>query len=158
MVARDKVYQDLVTVAVLVVLADGTTIVGNLPKPRSKTLNEYLNYPNIFFEIERKDGSFVQISKSSVRSVEATDNPRVDQLAQETKKWESLEPYAVLGVQKSASKDELREAYLKLQRLYHPDRYIGTDLPTEVAEYIGGMARRINIAYSMLVERGRPAN
>ena len=158
MVARDKVYQDLVTVAVLIVLSDGTTIVGNLPKPRSRSLNEYLNYPNAFFEIERKDGSQVQIAKASVRSIEATDNPRVDQLVAEAKKWESLEPYTVLGVQKSAGKDELREAYLKLQRLYHPDRYIGTDLPAEVAEYIGGMARRINIAYSMLVERGRPAN
>ncbi|KAB2851198.1 MAG: J domain-containing protein [Hyphomicrobiaceae bacterium] len=158
MLARDKAYQDLATVAVLIVLSDGSTLAGNMEKPRTRSLTEFLNYPLAFFEIERKDGSRVQIAKSGVRSVEVTDNPRVDQLATEVKKWDSLEPYQVLGVQKSATKDELRDAYLRLQRLYHPDRYIGTDLPTEVAEYIGGMARRINIAYSMLAERGRPAN
>jgi hypothetical protein len=41
-----------------------------------------------------------------------------------------------------------------MMRSYHPDRFAGVELPKEVSSYLESMARRINIAFSML-ETGR---
>ena len=37
-------------------------------------------------------------------------------------------PYKVLGVNEGASQEEIRAAYLKLVKKYHPDKYIDSDL------------------------------
>ena len=37
-------------------------------------------------------------------------------------------PYKVLGVSEGASQEEIRAAYLKLVKKYHPDKYTDTDL------------------------------
>jgi DnaJ-domain-containing protein 1 len=158
MLSRDKEYQDLVQVAVLVTLTDRSTVTGILNRPRSKTLTEYMNQDAAFLEIERRDGSKVNVAKHAIRSIETHDAPRANHLSAELDKFEKFEPHEVLGVAKGAARESVREAYLRLQRLYHPDRYTGTELPPEVADYIGAVARRINIAYAMLSERGRAAN
>jgi DnaJ-domain-containing protein 1 len=141
----------------MVTLLDRATVTGTLRRPRQKTLTEYMNNDVQFIEIERRDGSRLNVAKHAIRSVEQHEAPRVNQLASEIDKFEKFEPHEVLGVARDASREGIREAYLKLQRLYHPDRYTGTELPSEVADYIGAMARRINIAYAMLNERTRGA-
>ena len=142
----------------MIALVDRTTMTGNIQKPRTKTLLEFMNYPAQFIEIERKDGSRVDLSKTAIRTIEPYEAPRANQLSQEMQKFESFEPHDVLGVQKGAPRETIREAYLRMQRMYHPDRFTGTELPSEVADYINAIARRVNIAYSMLSERGRVAN
>ena len=158
MMNRDKEYVDLVTVAVLISLVDRTTITGSLQKPRTRTLLEFMNNGAQFLEVARKDGSHVDLAKSAIRTIEPYEAPRANQLAQEMQKFESFEPHDVLGVAKGAPREAVRDAYLKMQRMYHPDRYTGTELPAEVADYINAIARRVNIAYSILSERGRAAN
>jgi hypothetical protein len=158
MMSRDKAYQDLVESTVLMIMTDGTALTGALHHPRAKTLLEYMNYDSRFIEIERKDGTRVDIAKHAIRSIEVTDNPRTDQLHRAMGQLDTLEPYQVLGIPRGAPREVIREAYLKMQRQYHPDRYTGQELPTEVAEYINAMSRKVNIAYSMLSERGRQAN
>ena len=158
MMSRDKEYVDLVVVNVMITLVDRTTITGNLNKPRTKTLLEFMNYDAQFIELERKDGSRVDLAKTAIRTIEPYEAPRANQLSQEMHKFESFEPHEVLGIIKGAPREAVREAYLKMQRMYHPDRYTGTELPAEVADYINAIARRVNIAYSMLSERGRAAN
>ena len=158
MVARDKEYVDNVTIAVLITLVDRTTVTGSLQKPRTKTLLEFMNYGAQFIEIERKDGSHVDLAKAAIRTIEPYEAPRANQLSQEMQKFESFEPHDVLGVPKGAPRETIREAYLKMQRMYHPDRFTGSDLPTEIADYINAISRRVNIAYSILSERGRVAN
>lgn len=158
MMSRDKEYLDLVTVTILITLVDGSSIAGNLQKPRTKSMLEFMNYDVAFIEVERKDGSKVEVAKAALRTIEVTDNPRTDQLANEIRKFDNFEPYSILGVPKGATKEQIREAYLRMQRLYHPDRYTGHELPPEVADYIGAVARRVNLAYSMLSERGRSAH
>ena len=39
-----------------------------------------------------------------------------------------INPYKVLGVNEGASQEEIRAAYLKLVKKYHPDKYIDSDL------------------------------
>ena len=45
---------------------------------------------------------------------------------------------------------EMREAYHRLVKQYHPDKFANADLPREVKEYLNAMSRRINAAYTAL--------
>ncbi len=59
-------------------------------------------------------------------------------------------PHAVLGVEKSVTAEDLREAYLALVKRYHPDRFASMDLPQEMKDYAAAMQARINMAYQQL--------
>ena len=50
-------------------------------------------------------------------------------------------------------REQAREAYLKLAKLYHPDRYAAADLPREVRDYLAVMVRRINAAHDAVQVR-----
>ena len=62
-------------------------------------------------------------------------------------RWEGKmnNPYKVLGVSESASQEEIRAAYLKLVKKYHPDKYTDTDLKE--------LANEINEAYETLTKK-----
>lgn len=60
------------------------------------------------------------------------------------------DPYAVLGVSKNATDDEVKNAYRELARKYHPDNY--TDNP--LSDLAGEKMKEINEAYdSIMAER-----
>lgn len=56
------------------------------------------------------------------------------------------DPYKVLGVDKNASQDEIKKAYRKLAKKYHPDNYANNPL-SELAEE---KFKEINEAYEAL--------
>ncbi len=56
-----------------------------------------------------------------------------------------------------ASRDEVRQAYLRLAKAYHPDRYASVELPEEVRDYLSAMARRVNAAHAALETPRVPA-
>lgn len=55
-------------------------------------------------------------------------------------------PYEILGVSESATDDEIKEAYRKLAKKYHPDRYIDDGLKEMATEKM----QQINEAYDLI--------
>lgn len=62
------------------------------------------------------------------------------------------DPYAVLGVSRSDSDEDIKKAYHALARKYHPDKYTGTDL----AEIANEKMQKVNAAYEA-IKRERAA-
>jgi curved DNA-binding protein CbpA len=60
--------------------------------------------------------------------------------------------YGLLGLQPSASATDIRKAYHRLSKLYHPDT---TELPEEIAR---GKFQRLNEAYATLSNPDRRSN
>jgi len=61
----------------------------------------------------------------------------------------TFDPYAVLGVQRGASRDEIREAYKRVVQQYHPDKvaHLGRELQQLALE----KTKEINRAYEVLL-------
>ncbi len=57
-----------------------------------------------------------------------------------------MDYYAILGVPKTASKAQIKEAYMKLARENHPDRFQDPEKRTQAA----GTIQRINESYNHL--------
>lgn len=58
--------------------------------------------------------------------------------------------YASLGLEESASDAEVKRAYRKLMRQYHPDRLVSQGLPDEVMERAKNRVLEINAAYDRI--------
>lgn len=63
---------------------------------------------------------------------------------------ESLSAYGVLGVKPEASEKEVKQAYRKLVRDYHPDRLIAEGLPQEFIELANEKLAVINNAFDQV--------
>ena len=57
-----------------------------------------------------------------------------------------MDPYKVLGVSETASDEEVRSAYLKLVKQYHPDKYVNNPLADLATEKL----KEINEAYDTI--------
>jgi len=65
-----------------------------------------------------------------------------------------MNPYKVLDVSEDATQEEIRAAYLKLVKKYHPDRYVDNPLKELANEKL----KEINEAYEMLTKKGSSAS
>ncbi len=60
------------------------------------------------------------------------------------------DPYEVLGISKGASQEEIKKAYRKLAKQYHPDNYVNNPLADLAQEKF----KEINEAYEQLTGQG----
>jgi len=80
-----------------------------------------------------------------------TDDPPLDDANDETSPdppGDAPDYYALLGVSADTSPEELRRAYLRLVKLWHPDRYTGA--PDDLLARAERRMRQLNEAYSAL--------
>ncbi len=64
--------------------------------------------------------------------------------------------YKALGVSKSNTDQEVKQAYKKLMSQYHPDKLIGQGLPKEMIDVATDKAQEIQAAYAV-VKNSRPS-
>jgi curved DNA-binding protein CbpA len=69
---------------------------------------------------------------------------------------DQLDYFAVLGVGQAATPGEIKAAYYRESRAYHPDRYAAAP-SAELRELVGRIYRRVNEAYTVLRDERRRA-
>jgi len=139
------------TSTVEVTLDDGETVHGRVHFPPTRSLADELNNASGFVDFEVQEGDRFFLAKRMIHSVRPRTIPRTDQLSRAQLKSELFNPWTVLGIPENAGKDDIREAYHRLVKQYHPDRFANMELPREVKEYLNAMSRRINAAHSTLM-------
>jgi hypothetical protein len=137
-------------VAVQLTLAGGHELQGKLLLPQGRALSDVLNGNASFVEFEPAGGERTFIAKSALQSVTPMNVPAKPDLWAGSSEPGSFDPLAVLGLKPGASREEARDAYVRLAKVYHPDRYESVDLPREVRDYLAAMARRVNAAHHVL--------
>lgn len=142
--------RDTKAAAAQIELTDGRRVGGKFFIARSKTLVDVLNGPEQFIEFEPYNGSAEVIAKSAIRSLRTITAPSGREPGTILKHSDDFDPYAILGLEKGASRSDIRTAFHQHSKAYHPDRYSNSELPVEVASYLEAMARRINAAYEVL--------
>ena len=140
------------TVPAELTLHDGRTLKGKFVISAARSIYDVLNGETQFLDFETHEGERSLIAKASVSAVKIVSLPSPGGLKARLRDSEAFEPHAILGVTSQATWDDVRQAYLKLSKLYHPDVYAGVALPPEVRDYVSAMARRINAAYHALEE------
>lgn len=58
--------------------------------------------------------------------------------------------YAVLGCSLNSPDEEIRDAYKRLVKQYHPDRYISKGLPPDMMEYASNRFKELQDAYETI--------
>jgi hypothetical protein len=132
-------------------LTDGKSLIVSVKLPLSGKLTDAFNSVEAFVDIITGDGSQQVINKSIIARVETMDPPKAG-LNQQRRSADksSFNPYAVLGIEKVASPEDIRAAYVTLVKIYHPDRFASLDIPQEMKDYASAMQARINMAYQQL--------
>lgn len=130
-------------------LDDGRIVKGKCFLTASRQVYDELNGPGSFVDFEPYGGPREFIAKVSLRSVRIAEIPKPASLANRTAA-DNFDPYAVLGVERGAPLEAIREAYHRLSKVYHPDRFMTAELPDEVAGYLDAMSRRVNAAFAAL--------
>jgi hypothetical protein len=142
-------------------LADGKTARAKVLVPAGKSLADVLNGAGGFIEIELYGGERSFLAKERLAWIKPVCVPRAPSLNAgldaRTGDRGGFDPHAILGVRAGASRDEVRQAYLRLAKAYHPDRYASVELPAEVRDYLSAMARRVNAAHAALETPRVPA-
>lgn len=130
-------------------LTDGRVLSGRIAMPSTRQIFDELNADGGFLDFTPYHGPRELIAKATVAAVRPLEVPRAARLSA-TAGADDFDPYRVLNISPEAGLAEVREAYHRISKLYHPDRYSNTDLPPEVSDYIHAMSRRINAAFSAL--------
>ena len=137
---------------VFLTLGDGSVQTVSIRMPLSNRLADALNNGDVFLDALTPSGQQQFIAKAAIRSVRSANVPKSDQLDTEAGAPGSatFDPYAVLKVARGATPDEIKQAYHRMARLYHPDRVASYELPDEVKDYVRSMLVRINLAFEQI--------
>ena len=152
MFERNKIDNSLqvTTVPAEITLADGEILKGRFIFAAARNVYDVLNGDSHFLDFETYKGERSLIARTTIRTIKIVNVQPQPNLKGRVRENETFDPYLVLGLEQDASFDAVRASYLKLSKIYHPDRFTGLDLPSEVRDYLSIMARRVNAAFAAL--------
>ena len=122
-----------------------------------KGVHKLLEADEAFIYLDVFDGDGRFIAKADIRGLKVLTSIKSQTVTLPIPDARNFEPYRILGLEKSASFDDIRDAYHRLSKLYHPDRYAGVELPREVKAYLEAMAKNVNAAFHALKYIGQKA-
>jgi DnaJ like chaperone protein len=110
------------------------------------------------FEVARADGELNPAEVDFLRRVAAIFGFNVTAFEQIRARFSATarklsgadDAYAVLGISRSASDDEIKRTYRKLVREHHPDRLVAKGMPEEFVERANERLAAINAAYDRI--------
>ncbi len=138
------------SVPVEITTADGDVQKGRLLVAMGRSVYEVLNGTGGFLEFEPYGGERSFIAKATIANLRLVNVPRAPSLAGRARELDGFDPHGVLGVATGATFEDVKAAWHRLSKVYHPDRYQSVELPQEVRDYLAAMARRVNLAYAAL--------
>lgn len=140
----------LMAIAVELTMKDGAVVTGKAGLPHARSIARLLDGPDAFLFVEGFDGTSNFVPKTDIKGIKVVNTGRTQQLRPAATDASAFDPYKALDVPRTASLDEIKAAYHKMTRLYHPDAYAGVTLPPEVAAYLDGRCKQINAAFVLL--------
>ena len=117
-------------------LEDGRVLKGKVAIPMSKSIYDVLNGTSMFSSSSRSTAS---ASSSPSRRCERSRCCRsgvARTSARACATWTVSIRMTILGLSRGAAWDEVKAAYHRLAKVYHPDRYSAAELPAEVRDYL----------------------
>jgi len=140
----------LMGVAVALTMKDGATVTGKAGIPHGRSIARLLEGADEFLFVETFEGESAFVPKSEIKGLRVLDTGRLQPLRAPPHDAAGYDPHKVLGVERGAGQDEVKAAYHKMTRLYHPDSYAGVTLPPEVGTYLDQRCKQINAAFELL--------
>jgi hypothetical protein len=137
-------------IAVEITLADGSVVAGRSVLSPGKGVHKLLERDEAFLYVDAFDGEGMFVPKADIKGLKVLNSGRQQSLMLPIPDARNFDPYRILGLEKDASFEVIRDAYHRLSKLYHPDRYAGVELPPEVGAYLDGKAKSINAAFRAL--------
>ncbi len=123
---------------------------GNIITAAHTSISAALNGEGAFIEFENFKGEQQFMSKASISQITPTSLPMLKKLYVKSRSTDRFDPFEVLNIDSNSDAAEIRSAYHHQAKLYHPDRFSGVTLPSEMAEYAENMTCLINSAYEVL--------
>lgn len=137
-------------IAVEITLADESVLSGRAVLAPGRGVHKLLDGEESFLYIESFEGGGTFVPKADIRNVKVITPARGVSHALFIPDARNFDPHRVLGLEKGASFEQIREAYHRLSKIYHPDRYAAVDLPREVKAYLDTMTKNVNAAFQAL--------
>lgn len=137
-------------IAVEVAMADGSKVSGRAVLAPGKAVHKLLEAGEPFLYVDGFDGEGAFLPKADIRGLKVIQPARAQALTLMIPDARNFDPYRILSLEKGASFEEIRDAYHRLTKVYHPDRYASVELPREVKIYLDAMAKNVNAAFRAL--------
>lgn len=139
---------------------DEEILTGTIIMGQSTSLDGILSRDTAFLEIEINQGERKFIAKNKIVSIDPKKplkKPVLKNPISAPMSANELEAYNILDVPQDCAFDEVKNAYHKLIKVYHPDAYASQGLPSEVEEYMSNMLRQIIAAFDDISARRNAA-
>lgn len=152
---------------VILRLMDGRELTVDMIVNLGGAIDRTMNNESSFVLIGDADGSERLLAKSAILEVvdAKTIKPKTDALAAPAADGqvqapalvpEFSDPYQVLGLDSTASIDDVRSSFASLAQAYNPDRVAAAGLPQDVYEFCQTRYQQISDAFAKLTEGQTP--